>query len=173
MMLGLIIMLGCSKEEQVSNPGQNDQKQTMVTHTLMVALSSIPDPALPHVECLPENSQVFLCGGGTVQGSASEIGNVIANESPWKVNTCEQGPGLDQLKEYISGKLTGVSGDYLNYSGVITIDLSDSSLAGYLYIEGGSGKFSRSSGRVDITGQVHVASNCFSWTGNGIIILWI
>ncbi len=173
MMLSLIIMLGCSKEDQVSNPGQNDQKQTMVTRTLTIVFSSIPDPGLPHVECLPENSQVFLCGGGTVQGSASEIGNVVANESPWKANGCEMGSGSNQVKEFISGKLTSVSGDYLLYIGVMTVNFSDATLTGSLYIEGGTGKFSKSSGKVDITGQINPATNCFSWTGTGTITLWI
>jgi len=171
MMSFLILLAGCSKDDPFSVPGEKVWKKVPVTKSMTVTLLSIPDLSKPHVECLPENSHVFLSGGGSFQGNVSEIGNVVTNESQWRVNSCETGSGKGQLKESISGRITGVSGDYCTYSGTIIIDFFNNTLMGTLYIEGGSGKFYMSSGVVEIEGQVNVSSSTCSWTGTGSITL--
>ncbi len=172
-MSALIIMAGCSKDNPSPVSVENNQKNVKVTRSLTLTLEAIPEFYLPHVECLPEYSHVFLCGGGSLQGNVSEAGNVVTKESPWRVNSCEIGSDPDQVKEYISGTITAISGDALTYSGFIIIDIVKNTLKGSLEIEGGTGKFIRSSGVVDIEGQVNAATSCSSWIGIGSITLWI
>lgn len=173
MMTVFILTAGCKKDNPSPVLGQNELKEKMVTRAMTVTFVSIPDFSLPHVECLPENSYVFLCGGGSVQGNASETGDIVTKESLWRVNSCETGSVQDEVKEYISGRITAVSGNYFTYSGTIIVNVVDNTLTGALYIEGGTGKYHRSSGMVNIEGLVNVTTGRCSWTGTGSISLWM
>jgi len=173
MMPVFVLMAGCSKDNPSPDLGQNALKKKMVTKTMTVALVSIPDFSLPHVECLPENSYVFLCGGGSVQGNVSETGDVVTKVSMWRVNSCEISSGQDQVREFISGRITAVSGNYFTYTGTIIVNVVDNTMTGTLYIEGGTGKYHRSSGMVNIEGLVNVETGRCSWIGTGSIALWL
>jgi len=165
----LVLAMGCSKDENVAPTAQNPAGTKI--QAMSVNLSSIPDHFLPHVECLPEGSHLFQCGGGSMQGTISEIGQVVREESRWKVTGCEAGSDPNKIKEYISGRISSDSGHCFLYTGIITIDYSVTAVYGTLYIEGGSGKFSKSSGKIDIAGQVNLATGSWTWTGNGNVKL--
>lgn len=101
-----------------------------------------------------ETSGTILCGApffseGWAEGSVSELGALIKNESPWTITTCTP-ISETQVNMIVDGIIAGSEGT-MTYEGDFTSDLATMTVSGAILITSGTGAFKGARGNATIT----------------------
>jgi hypothetical protein len=160
MMTALLLLFACKDNNGVE------------TITMEVAFSASPNTTLPPVQCLPTNvATQYLPGGGWITGTATGVGTVNKDASPYIITGCIFGPNAGQLTETLSGRITGEKSDYFYYTGTVIVTFATGTLTGEILVDGGTGKYKNAKGIVTITGTVDFVTGAVSWTGKGNVTM--
>lgn len=168
----LILALGCEKFADVT-PMESEQLELKKGEIVVPAkcwLTTVLDPTIPFVTCVPEEYGVHIPGGGWMKGHETHGGKLKEELSTWSIPVCYLGPGPDQLTEIVEGTHTVANGDSYFYSGTLTINYVTSALTGEIDINGGTGKYEGATGHLTLTGKQNMELMMATFTGEGF---WI
>jgi hypothetical protein len=171
-----LFLLACMKEQRSDLLQQNNQnvskalEKNMVTRPMYVNFYATPDMTVAPVQCLPSQLGTFFVGGGMkIYGNATHVGLLDADESFGRTQQCMFGPAAYQLSTRNAGQIAAANGDLMYYSSEEVTNVIDGSLTGVVTLTGGTGRFTGSSGYVNITGTVNFQTGFIQWTGSGEI----
>jgi hypothetical protein len=171
-----LFLLACMKEQgsgllqQKNQPVSNDLEKNMVTRPMHVNFYATPDMTVAPVQCFPTQLGTFFVGGGMkIYGNATHVGLVNADESFGRTQQCMFGPAQFQLTTRNVGQIAAANGDLMYFSSEDVTNVIDGSFTGVVTLSGGTGRFTGSTGSVNITGTVNFQTGFIQWTGTGTI----
>lgn len=167
-----IFALGCEKLADVT-PMESEQLELKKGEIVVPAkcwFTTVLDPTIPFVTCVPEEYGVKIPGGGWMKGHETHGGKLNEELSKWNIPGCYLGPGPDQLTEIVTGIHTVANGDSYFYEGTLTINYVTGALTGEIDITGGTGKYEDATGHVTLNGTQNMELMQATFYGEGF---WI
>jgi hypothetical protein len=167
----LLIFSACNKENVVEDEYLR-LKNAGLDIQLDLSFSGKPDWTAPKVACTP-GDMILLPGKIWISGSTELLGTFDNTKSYMTTTACEL-IDANTLKENFEGKIFTRDGDYFNASGIVLVDISNSTstlnapVIGNLKVNDGSGKFEGVSGSIILSGTVDLTSVTMVWSGDGL-----
>ncbi len=170
----LLLFLGCAKETPIENEFLMLKKAGLPI-PMKFDFSAIPDLTFRLTTCSPVEGKIYLPGKQWLSGTTSYFGNIDATKS-YLLNTQCDFIGSYNIKEHFTGVIATSTGDNLNFTGWIQIDISkavsnlSAPIVGEISVNGGTGIFAGVSGSVTISGTADYSNGNVDWTGTGSLI---
>ena len=170
----LLLFLGCAKETPIENEFLMLKKAGLPI-PMKFDFSAIPDLTFPLTACSPVEGKIYLPGKQWLSGTTSYFGNIDATKS-YILNTQCDFIGSYNIKEHFTGVIATSTGDNLNFTGWIQIDISKTistqsvPVSGEIVVSSGTGVFAGVSGSVSMSGTANYTNGSIGWSGNGSLI---
>lgn len=151
----LFLFAGCAKDSLAPVEDNLEfRAKEYVTKPMTMWIEAITDPAQGVISCIPFGA---FPAGGWMQGHATHMGQLIAEESPWNHGSCylvfdPNGNFVKGVIEGSHGQWMAANGDILFWQGVYEA-FPDGTFSADMDFTGGTGRFENASGNVFGVGQ--------------------